>query len=288
MSAISFYQTIFQQYGKSLQEGEWPLPDPGNPDFNLDIGLDPSMSSSGICLVLRRQDNILACRTLNHKTPPTDPSPIRLGSLTDAVQGLIADILGPIPPCSIHITILFEIPPTHMAASGWLYALSQLIWLGFGPDAPIFMDLVEQGFDLTIHQIGVGNTQLKHLYLLWANRFSLGLEFKEISKKKSAVVKIVNHIIDMTSLRAYLPKRFNNDVAEAIALAMCAGGCSRMDSFTSHPPTAPYAPVSMEDLHLLMTNTKANSHNEKTGWIFRPLTYCFGWSTKVFRINSPV
>jgi len=281
MTTVSFYSDCLPAYERALLNKEWPIPRLPDVDFNLDIGVDPSMSSSGICIILRRKTDIIKCLTLNHKTRPGSPTPIRLGSLIDAINTLIDEILSDIPSSKLHITILSEIPPVAMSSSGWLFALCQMLWIGFGPDAPALHKLHQRGFSLNITQFGIGVPQLKNIYLHWASQstaFESRITFKEVSKQKSLVVKIVNQVIDQTPLRPFLPKRFNNDVAEGIALALCAGGCADICSYDLSEDitcVSPIIPVKL--LHSLMVNQKVNKQNQRMGWVYRPLEYSFGW-----------
>ena len=279
MKTVSFYTQCLPSYERSLLRGEWPLPFLGPLKYNLDIGLDPSMSSSGVCLILRTGDTVVNCLTKNHKTTPGVPTPLRLGSLVEVMHQLIDEILMDVPGGKIQITLLSEIPPVAMSSSGWLFALCQLLWLGFGPDNELFQELKQRGFQITFSQFGIGVPQLKNIYLHWAKGFGLTPTFREISKQKSLVVKIVGQVIEQTSIRPLLPKRFNNDVAEGIALALCAGGCSKINGYTFDAQTmkSPYLIVPSELLHGLMTNKKVNKQNQRMGWVYRPLEYSFGW-----------
>jgi hypothetical protein len=80
-------------------------------------------------------------------------------------------------------------------------------------------------------------------------------------------------------LKEFIPKRFNNDVAEGIALACLAGGTTRIQSFANPVTDAPYASVDLGELHQLMTSRQVNKKNERLGWVFRPMVHCFGWDT---------
>ena len=266
-------------YRKALLQAQWPLPDASNAELFLDVGIDPSMSSSGICLILRRGGIIINCKVLNPKTFTDIPVPLRLGSILDALHIAIMELMSEVDPGKIHITALVEIPPTTLSSSGWLFALCQMLWLyGFEPEAPSLVTLYEHQFYFSIHQWGINVPQLKNIYLGWAKHFGITATFREISQKKSLVVQIINKVIDETSLRPFLPKRFNNDIAEGIALALCAGGCSRLKTYDFDPTIqAPYPLVPMEELHSLMTNKKVNKHNQRVGWVYRPLEYSFGW-----------
>lgn len=279
MTIVGFYNNCLKNYTQSLLQSAWPLSYSSNPDYSIDIGIDPSMSSSGICVILRKNDLIIDCLTLNNKTVPGHPAPLRLGSLIDAVQFLLFKITENLEPSKLHITLLSEIPPANMSSSGWLYALCQLLWLGFGPDSPVFESLHARKFEIDFHQFGIGVPQLKQIYVHWSSGLGSDLTFREISKQKSNVVKIINQIIDTTSIRPYLPKRFNNDIAEGIALALCAGGCSNLRSYSYSGELAPYPSVPSDVLHALLTNKKVNKQNQRMGWIYRPLEYSFGWNT---------
>ena len=278
MQTTEFYTKNLARYEKNLLGGVWPLPTPGVPDFFLDLGIDPSMSSSGICGVLRTSEKVIACQVLNHKTSPHEPTPLRLSSVVVVSLQLVKSLLANLkPPSKVHITILFEEPPTNMSSSAWLFALNQMLWLGFGPED--FKEELALRHTITLHQLAIGNTQLKQLYFVWSEKKKLGLAYNEIKKSKSNIVRVIKSVVEPSILFPFLPKRYNNDVAEAIAMACCAGACSAMCDADVAPAEMLYDFIPTQELFTLMVSKKVNKHNERMGWIYRPLTHSFGWDS---------
>ena len=267
-------------FESALLKGLWPLPDSSGADYFLDVGLDPSMASSGACAILRKKHTVLSATTLHHKTDPHTPTPLRLSSVGEAVAKLINEAAVPVPSGHLHITLLFEIPPMQMSSSGWLYALNQFLWVGFSPDSPAFAQLRARGIRVTFHHWAIGVTQLKHLYHQISEKYGLGHTYKDIKSTKSVVVAVISRMLqDTPLLKEMLPKRFNNDVAEGIALACLAGGTTKLQTFPMVPCDPPYASVDLRELHQLMTSREVNKKSERMGWVFRPMVHCFGWDT---------
>ncbi len=277
MGAADIFYSQVRSFELALLRGDWPLPEHTGSDYFLDVGLDPSMASSGACAILRQGDTILEVRTILHKTEPATPTPIRIDSVSHAMLRMIGDITESVQG-RLHITLMFEVPPTQMSSSGWLFALNQFLWVGFSSTDPLFQSLRDRGVTITFHQWAIGVTQLKHLYHEISDKYAMGLSYKEIRSKKSAVVSVIQRVLlDIPDLKNKLPKRFNNDVAEGIILACLAGGTTRINSFKVPTESSPYAPVSLLDLHQMMTNKQVNKKNERLGWVFRPMVHCFGW-----------
>jgi len=274
MDTITIYKDALLTYEKLLLKGEWPLDPMPEEGYHIDVGIDPSMSSSGICVILRKDTTVLGVSVLKHTTSPHEPTPLRLSSVVPVTRDMIQKLAESIPEdADVNITILFEEPPTNMSSSSWLFALNQMIWVGFGPSDMAFL----KPRRVRLQQYAIGNTQLKQLYFIWATEKNFGLAYNTIKKSKTTIVKIIKSVVDPSEVYKFLPKRYNNDVAEALAMACCAGVCSRINSYTGIPSSVPYDFVPLEGLFNLMTSKKVNKHLERMGWIYRPLSHAFGW-----------
>ena len=259
-----------------LKCGDWPLQRSKGADLYLDIGADPSLSSSGMCVILRDTSGILELRTLRVKTSPQDPVPLRLLTIVDSLKHLIQDILQGHVYHHLHITFLFEEPPTMMSSSGWLYALNQTLWLGFS--SFLDLNLCPQG-NVTFNQLAINVSQFKAVYLNRSDFYGLSFSFADIKKSKKTLKNIISRTLeDIPSVQSLLPKKFNHDVAESVFLACCAGACSTFDSFVNSSEHPIYTSIPVKQLHAFMTNTAVNKHRERLGWVYRPLEHSFGWA----------
>jgi hypothetical protein len=263
---------ILAQFSKEVAQKTFVATE--KPDFRHALGIDPSMSSSGLCLVTFDQDDT-PVRVLTNKftTSPATPTPLRLNAVVKAARQLLQEAMELCPPAVFHeVSICFEAPPPTSQSSGYLFALNQLLWTAFQDNT-----FIPEAFRKTTkgYVYAINAKQLKSVYVGWARDFDLDYTSAEINKKKSYVVKIIKeklNTLGLSAIQSLLPTRYNNDVAEAIILALMA---EDVTSMLGDRPTDWL--LSKSVLMKYALNQELNSAGQRRGWLYRPLEYSWKW-----------